>query len=1307
MNIVQKLSLNKHPKDVPDLSLVMAQNIKISNDESCITNEEGIRENTYIKIFLENHYNKSYKILGIIPCNNELIIIASAIDDISSASIFRYRENTAVTSENIKCVYTKLKYHGGKYTGTFTYNVEESLILALSEYDAEEENIPLKVINLGNYDDNNILNDSHLNDEQLSLVPEVIIPNFEYNYIKGRAYKGIYYLFIRYKINSVDYTQWYNFGEPIYIDEFTIKNIFKEHYYQAGTDAIHDQVVGASDAFSNDTDIVNKTFRIWINNIDTRYSSYQLGFICSTKSYTKSWRTNDININNIDYTLNNNIIEHSIIDFTSTYYNYYNVKNLINYKNRLYISNYIEDVIDSDIDKMLSDAAQTVKIDLYREDYTEQWLDSIKSSYNDLRINKNIKNRTLLPNGVYNFFIHFIDKYGHATKGYKINPAKPIIVENSSDYFISIPFTLENENYYCIVPANLKFVDLINYINNNLLVASGFVNKVPVLVDKNVNSVESALLDAYGEFITHNSLGNVYISQLFNSGKIVSGNINDTKLTCSFGVCMNSNNEPLWQVPNIGLTYNSSENIFTDYKIGHRYFIEVRLFDIPEGYAGYYISYEKYETNNIVTGYLTRRNANIVSAKNESGDIIIPNNNIIEESYSDELSEETMCFYSSTFDINDSIKLNYNLIELNSVSKRVPSSLGISLKEGHEINNPINANYHYIGTEDLYTNNRYPIGNYELCVANDSVNNRSFLGTCLLIEDNKKLFSDNIDENEITTYIATLYNYSNDIYTNTNKTLIRLSDYIYDSEKHTLTAYNGNITYEGIIIYNDNGYIANTTTDTNTYKSVTFKNGTYQYLPDTGNLYDKTFGISYVTFHIYSDIIFESKVFNKKPVIGYNFVDDITKEEATKATSNIVEPINSIDLFKNPQGSISDFYPITNTNYREDLVNVTQFDKTVRRSNIIQDETRVNAWRQFPIEGYKNITENKGKITNLVGIGSLFLVHTEHSLFMFDTGNTLEAIDQSIQLAQPDAFEVAYKEVFTSDLGFGGLQDKESAIIDQFGYIFYNNDSNRLYQFDNKQLAMIDDDIVEWLLKNKPYNVRFANDKQNNRLLIKFEYGDNQYSVLSYNYNIKSFISTHSYYFDKAYNTKINLYLRCDDNHNNCSLHQFIKNKNNYCSFDNVKSNLGIVINQDSKLSIIINPSFEIIKYLEYFNYKLSKIADVDKVSFTNLPVEGTITPFAGNKLKVYNDLTNTGELDINVNEETAKNIFANFDKPYWHLGVWNYSYLRNKINIYPSTKNPDTLSRIIGNYFIIEFTFDNSDNKLIEFEGLNYKVIR
>ena len=67
----------------------------------------------------------------------------------------------------------------------------------------------------------------------------------------------------------------------------------------------------------------------------------------------------------------------------------------------------------------------------------------------------------------------------------------------------------------------------------------------------------------------------------------------------------------------------------------------------------------------------------------------------------------------------------------------------------------------------------------------------------------------------------------------------------------------------------------------------------------------------------------------------------------------IVEPKNSIDLFSNPQGSQDDFIPTVYNNYRDDILNITQFDKTIRRSNVIQDESAVNAWRQFPTEGYK------------------------------------------------------------------------------------------------------------------------------------------------------------------------------------------------------------------------------------------------------------------------------------------------------------------------------------------------------------------
>ncbi|MGZ7848051.1 hypothetical protein ACXVWQ_10845 [Haemophilus sp. SZY H57] len=42
MNIVKELNLNKTPNVVPNGSLVFAKNIKVSPDNSYITNEEGL-----------------------------------------------------------------------------------------------------------------------------------------------------------------------------------------------------------------------------------------------------------------------------------------------------------------------------------------------------------------------------------------------------------------------------------------------------------------------------------------------------------------------------------------------------------------------------------------------------------------------------------------------------------------------------------------------------------------------------------------------------------------------------------------------------------------------------------------------------------------------------------------------------------------------------------------------------------------------------------------------------------------------------------------------------------------------------------------------------------------------------------------------------------------------------------------------------------------------------------------------------------------------------------------------------------------
>ena len=52
MNIQKKLSLNKHPGDCVPYSLVAAKNVKVSNDDRMIVNEEGLEDCKSILIVL-------------------------------------------------------------------------------------------------------------------------------------------------------------------------------------------------------------------------------------------------------------------------------------------------------------------------------------------------------------------------------------------------------------------------------------------------------------------------------------------------------------------------------------------------------------------------------------------------------------------------------------------------------------------------------------------------------------------------------------------------------------------------------------------------------------------------------------------------------------------------------------------------------------------------------------------------------------------------------------------------------------------------------------------------------------------------------------------------------------------------------------------------------------------------------------------------------------------------------------------------------------------------------------------------------
>ena len=1502
MNIVPKLNLNKHPKDCDNLSLVDARNIKISHDESCITNENSIITNALIQTFIFNIYRSNFLIRGIISINTGIVLFVQDYNkveaNINKLDIFVYNEKTIDKDENIYLAYSGLSYHGGKFTGTFTYNVENDLIIAFSEYDCDNnELVPLRTINLGNPDKAGAEDNGDIRqvESKLSIVPEVKLPavsNIEY--VKGNAYKGWYYLFIRYKINKTDYTQWYPIGYPIYIDVINRNNIIR---YIFNRDAFPEKTnetikinqltnliiarkpwdgygVGFSDYISDTTDICNETFKVAIKDLDVNYNIFQIGIICSSKSYTKSYKTFDIDIvkNTINYyTLNlKNCEEYGSQELIATYYNYFNVKNIINYKNRLYIAGYNENKID---EEEIINSVKNITVGLYttvinistaentniREDVTVykenpnpyqfdesiyhvnatieipfskyfscddtdlvDFLDNENNRTNDHTIkasdlyittanennvidtnringyfaiiNVNYKNidysrnqiyrivinddmsnikvinnmkialqlgfpyiktdkdfinrkltTTLIPGEVYNFFIHFVDKYGNFTNGYKIDNTFPQHVNKDGNkvdgvvFIIPVPqieFEQDRLDYiYCSVDKTAKINDIIiktlstlgyiinDYKNpaNHMIRYYADYNFITKELSREIQDeirtedydyVKNKLIDSVKPFINQNL--NYEFYKIFTFNNYINKRLYN--VGCGFDNYINVNGDSLFKVPFNNIDVNS-------HKVYRPYFNNI---NIPNNYVGYFISYEKFEKRSKYTGLLT------INDFRNTDTIIVNGNtdNVVKKDSLNTMSSNTMNFYCDNLDIDDTLELDFDFLRIE--GKNVFDYNDIPNINYYQRNAPFGfvTDMNKVQLQDYNFEKLYPMPNYKLAVANSVKDNRIGVGTCIVIDNKYDLFVNATEKknNDINLYRVSLVKDNPNIYNNNNKTLIKFTDVFYNKNNTGIisTGLNGVYTYSGTIIYADTGVVFNETNGI-----VTMQNAEYQYYPTTvspehNETYenDRPF-MCYLQMPVIDTVFHESKCFKNEPKPkSYVTKPASENDSAQYRTGYMVTPANSIDLFENRQGSADQFNPKTYSNYREDIKDIDVYNKTIRRSNVIQDESRENSWRKFSLEAYKNITENKGIITNLVGIGNLVLAHTEHSLFMFDLNNELKTIDQNIQLHQPDAFDVAYKEVFTSELGYGGLQDKRSAIVDQFGYIFYNNDDNNIYRFDNNQLAIISNDIVEWLIKAKPNNVRFAHDIRNNRLLIKFDYDifrknedgsiftQKRNLVLSYNYKTQNFISTHSYYFRDAYNSKNRVYFINGFQSGNLvydTIYNFTEKFNNYCTYANIYGYANAVegFNNSCKLSFIINEGYDIVKFLEYITYKLYKV-DESVRGDVPFPVKKLDTPYAGQILRVYNDNVNTNDINITVDNESIdpnehKNIFGNYKKPYWDLGNWNFSYLRNMIGN-EGDQSAAVMSRLYGNYFIIEFEFLMQDRR-IDFESLSYKI--
>lgn len=1130
MEIIPKLNLNRNPKDIPNNSIVAAKNMVVDDTGSYLTNEWGFG------VAFECPNDGEF-ICGVVPTNKEFVIFTYCTTD----KVSRIYRKTDVSSYEVNIGW---KYSGGTLVGSYTYNYKGELIIALGEYDAVGPNgetiqIPYKCWNL-----DNTINVSHNQ--------ELEIPNytFKYDIVNGNLTCAVYTFFIRYAVNDYDYTKWFQITPEIPI----IQSIQKEsptHSYLHDDSVVTLSSEGFKDFNVNTNTISDKGINISItNNPSTNFTKYQIGYIVKRNEEVLGRIFNTFNINNKSVTFNNNeyIEEISIDDILKSPNQLYNVKNIINYNNRIYIANYEEYKNEN-----LTPSNTNVQIGTSFTKVTHN-KKIISATTHDIQISMN-GTTTNTDNIAFRLY-DLIDEGEY----YKIGNVSAFVTNYIIKTIRLYNSLGEAKDIYS--DANIQLTDEGKKIWNSCKESYSLV------ICKKGDKQNPSYAHVYNssnhkvEYINWIKIRKSDSALLFNIA------FNDGADTVNFSGNANGNyNGIFWNVYIYGTFYLKYTDTGVDIK---KYGLN------PEDWKGHYAGFigeNVWDPNVYTRVYPLGGSSPSYSIKNEENSIVL--SGVLDEYYNTFIPKQKYNIYIHYIRKDNSYTNGYyvgNIYSDNSVSigetfkpiikfkftvDKIPNGfIGyfFSYEDVDYSVSPIivldKSNSEQSGFKDFkVTNSRFIYDNEAITGSNmkalESQGNGSLNSETEKTYVRNQLNTPYINYKHVSEDANLFKSKSGIIYEDSNnekevKTLYRLTDNYYDVvENETSVNYIPNYyTREKVISFRD------TTSDENLIECII--NPTASYV--TNKAGDK------IAYKVKADC-------------GYNYskyllaASSIKQDYNKGAVSLVSSTGKTLGVFYNSVISpdrLHDFLELKSayiskpnksfTNYNKDYID--NFNKTIRRSNVISDESLINGFRLFDTEQYRMIKENKGNITNIVGIGLYLLVHTEYSLFVFDRTPKLT---QSSQLQIPDVFDIDYQEVLPANEGFGGLSNKEQSIISKNGYIWYDSVNKIIFKYENGKASVLSSDINNFIKDLSISTVVFGEDLITNRIIICIYVSVNNkdYPItISYNFNTNTFISLHDYSFTNCYRTYNKAYF-FDRNKDRNRLYAFYESETGYKNLRN------------------------------------------------------------------------------------------------------------------------------------------------------------
>lgn len=1350
-NIIPKLNLNKTPNIVDPNSLIFAKNIRLDVDgtihkdysikslntvdnvvyndliERIINDLLKIYNNSsdttfkeYCNIIIEYLHKTSindFRIVGEISDNNTFyIFIRCSFNEEDKTIIKDFILNYNEKDRLFRPCNCNWNYSEGKITGCVINNLYGDKILIIGETSINDAYIPLKCINT---------NKSNYTDDESLYTQTPNIPFVNLNYIGSFDYSipnGVYQFFVRYKVRDGFYTDWFPASKELFAGntQSTITNF--------GTLKYVNEHLDSDKSFVLDIEVL-------FNEYTKYYESFQIGFIVSHDDtiYARGWKHFNLSQTSIKFDYNPlDAEELEVEDFTKVTYNLFNIGNITNFKNKLYVSNYNETNFNEDFQSL----ANTVVIQLgeVTEDSKYNGYDYIQSTINGknaisaLIIDSNEK-QFIGTNGIIYSLLHtFVNKnsiYNFIKDALYSNQIVDKTIKHTN-YGISVEC-----NKQSLLEAKTAFEQKIKQNPNFINISYFHSDEITNITVNGVNVELSSNADK--DSITENILNIIYRNTslmtydgLFynNSGYDASSFLIILTRPCSYQIKTQTSTGEItsWIDTSFTQTINIKINGDPVLVTNNDELLINNTTLIPFQKYKFFIHYVK-PTGETTNGYYCGGpNAGIITVpyKNNCKTIIYPKFNVIflPKGYTSyffsiqHYSTKSSTIFNITKDGNNS---EASSVEMN--TRLIPFSK-VTAKDG---NSEYFGKYYYSG---------------------DSSSIRYF-GADGIIRFEK-------DINSKILYAVNDY----ETQSTEDSPLIKCTPYIKPNNVYPTTP----STYDNYKNLNLLGYICN--------YSPLDRNRCIDYYMDGTSIYKKN-NNAFDTTGTIKFIIKELSKFNDAPsdiqiknfdLINTNIVtiysnynlnylslnEDIKESiksyyESVSTATSLPEPITIIcrlltSLTLSSVYKLSSMYKSyprkTYNTYSSD--NITRFENTIRSSILTGDESKTSVFK-FNTEDYYNVPTNKGIIINMVSVGDSIIVHTQDSMFRFTGNNTLTADNGNVTTQESQPFDTGISEIFGSEFGFAGLQNKDDHIITESGYIFFDRDSNIIYMYSGQnQLTKISESIEKLFRYDAIKDVYFANDYYNNRFFISilFENGNTETLSFSLINEIRSFISLHDFSFTHSFNTKTNCYFITEDKDNICNIdkqnvgiYEYLDyNKDKLYPVKYITENVNYknVNNQDitktynkyySIIDVIFNPNYELIKTLNSITWISNQIES----EFKNFNIED-ISTFRMSEpimikspcdfIRVYSDTTITELLNTkNSSNDRSLNDLNSYKLPRYNQGKWTLNYFRDIQNIEDeynylkkyddgrtnATLRSDNNSLIEGKYFVIRFLFSNS----------------